>query len=230
MTSDNLDKKIIQSWRKNAKPWAKAIQSNQIESRAQVTNQTIVDAITSYKPNTVLDIGCGEGWLCRELETQGIQTFGIDVIPELIEQAKVFGGGCFQQMSYEGLAANGLNQRFDLVVCNFSLLGKESVEDVFQAVPRLLNPNGYFIIQTLHPLTACGDQEYKDGWRKGSWDGFSDEFSDPAPWYFRTLDSWQKLFSINHFKKLEIFEPEVLATGEKASLVLIARCDKRKWV
>jgi hypothetical protein len=49
--------------------------------------------------------------------------------------------------------------------------------------------NCSFIIQTLHPLIACGDFSYQDAWREGSWAGFSDDFTDLAPWYFRTLES-----------------------------------------
>ena len=78
-------------------------------------------------------------------------------------------------------------------MCNFSLLGKESVDSLIAALPFYLDDTGYLIIQTLHPVAACGDNPYQDGWREGSWLGFSNDFSDPAPWYFRTVDSWSAL-------------------------------------
>jgi hypothetical protein len=31
---------------------------------------------------------------------------------------------------------------------------------------------GYLIVQTLHPLAACGDNPYRDGWSAGNWLGF----------------------------------------------------------
>src|ERR1700674_1682806 len=73
MTPDPLsDARIVDSWRKNASPWTTAVRENQIASRALVTNKAIIDAVLSRSPRTVLDIGCGEGWLVRSLSEHGI--------------------------------------------------------------------------------------------------------------------------------------------------------------
>ncbi|MGZ5058164.1 MAG: class I SAM-dependent methyltransferase, partial [Methylobacter sp.] len=181
------DAKIIDSWRKNAPMWVVAVRDGQIESRRQVTDQAILDAVLSRSPRSVLDIGCGEGWLARELAAAGIQVIGIDAVPSLVEVAQHAGGGDFRVMSYEELAAGKLSVSVDVIVCNFSLLGKESVEGVFGVVRSLLNQPGLFIVQTLHPVMVCGDLPYRDGWREGSWAGFNSDFTDPAPWYFRTF-------------------------------------------
>ncbi|WP_315983528.1 class I SAM-dependent methyltransferase [Aliamphritea spongicola] len=151
-----------------------------------VTDRAITDTITELAPKTVLDIGCGEGWLVRALAGAGMQVTGTDAVAELIDKARAAGGGTFEQIAYEQLAyeelsASRFSKRFDLAVCNFSLLGKESVEQVFTAVPDLLNPGGHFVVQTLHPVTSNIDRVYEDGWREGSWAGFSDDFTDPAP-------------------------------------------------
>ena len=78
------------------------------------------------------------------------------------------------------------------------------------------------MVQALHPVVACGDLPYQDGWRPGSWDGFGSGFIDPAPWYFRTLESWKALFLLHGFSSLEIREPFHPATGQHASVILIA--------
>ncbi|MDQ1811842.1 hypothetical protein RBA41_00850 [Massilia sp. CCM 9210] len=43
-------------------------------------------------------------------------------------------------------------------------------------------PGGALIVQAMHPAAACAAGDCRDGWRAGSWAGFSDAFSDPAPW------------------------------------------------
>lgn len=215
------DAKIVESWHINALPWATAIREGQIESRKQITNQAIIDAVISRQPRTVLDLGCGEGWLARELAARNMQVVGTDVIPQLIEEAQRAGGGDFLTLSYEEIAAGKLKKTFDVVACNFALLGSESVESVFQSVPSLLNSRGAFIVQTLHPVVACGEMAYQDGWREGSWAGFSSNFSNPAPWYFRTLESWIKLFVNNGFRLGEIREPLNLKTQKPASVIFI---------
>ena len=213
------DAMIIDSWSKNTDPWTAAVRGGEIESRRLVTNQAIVDAVRSRAPRSAIDIGCGEGWLVRALD--GIDMIGIDVVAGLIDKARAAGGGDFRVLSYEQIAAGQLQDPVDVAVCNFSLIGKDSVEGVFRAARSFLNPNGTLIVQTLHPLAACGDLPYFDGWREGSWAGFSSDFTNPPPWYFRTLESWIRLYAENGFRLLEVREPVHPGTGKPVSVILI---------
>jgi 2-polyprenyl-3-methyl-5-hydroxy-6-metoxy-1,4-benzoquinol methylase len=217
------DEKIVDSWLKNASPWTSAIRNNEIESRRLVTNAAIIDAVMSRSPRTALDIGCGEGWLVRALGENGIATTGVDVVPELIEHARRAGGGEFHVASYESIAAGGLAMKVDVVVANFSLIGKESVDNLLSTASSLLAPGGAVIIQTLHPLTASGDQPYENGWRKGSWSGFSEDFTDPAPWYFRTLEGWKELLATSGLCLVEMREPVHPNTGNPVSVIFVAQ-------
>ena len=215
------DQKIIDSWHRNSHPWTVAVREGQIESRTLMTNQAIVDAIVSRCARTLLDIGCGEGWLARELITRGMEVLGIDIVPALIEQARAAGGGRFEVISYEELAAGKLREKFDVAVCNFSLLGDASVTDLFRTLPALLNPNGSLLVQTLHPVASCSDHRYQDGWREGSWAGFSGDFADAPPWYFRTLETWARLYTDHGFELREVREPLHPTTGKPASVLFI---------
>lgn len=223
MTTDpHGDTDIVRSWLKNATPWTAAVRQNEIASRTLVTNQAIVDAVLSRSPRTILDIGCGEGWLSRALAAHGVEATGIDVVPALIKKANEAGGGEFRVVSYEGIAAGELEVRVDVAVANFSLIGKESVEGVVRRVPDLINDRGSLVIQTLHPVVATGDEPYVDGWRKGSWTGFSEDFSDPAPWYFRTIESWVELITGARLNLVDLREPIHPQTNKPASLILVA--------
>ncbi len=220
-TESFSDAKIVESWGINALPWTAAVRERRIESRTQITDQAIIDAIISRVPRSVLDIGCGEGWLIRELSARNIDGLGTDVVPKLVEEAWRAGGGEFRTLSYEEIAAGKLKVSVDVVVCNFALLGKESVESVFKTVPSLLNSHGAFVVQTLHPVMACGDLPYRNGWREGSWAGFSSDFSNPAPWYVRTLESWIKLFVDNGFQLREVREPCHPKTYKPVSIIFV---------
>jgi 2-polyprenyl-3-methyl-5-hydroxy-6-metoxy-1,4-benzoquinol methylase len=218
----NNDQRIIDSWQANATPWTQAVRAHQIESRRLVTDQAIIDAILSRAPGTAIDIGCGEGWLARALGRAGVRVLGLDAVPALIEQATEAGGGEFRVTSYQEIAAGAIPLRADLLVCNFSLLGRESVDGLLRAVPGLLTARGALVIQTLHPLMACGHLPYRDGWREGSWQGFDSAFSDPAPWYFRTLESWVALLLAHGLKLLEMREPLHPDSARPASVIFIA--------
>jgi 2-polyprenyl-3-methyl-5-hydroxy-6-metoxy-1,4-benzoquinol methylase len=218
--SDN-DRKIIDSWHKNAAPWIVAIQERQIESRRLVTDRSIVDAVVSRNGKTVLDLGCGEGWLTRALVGRGMDVLGTDIIPALIQQARTSGVGRFESIDYAEIAAGKLSEKFDVVVANFSLFGDESVRGLFRSMSTLLNPSGSFIVQTLHPTISCGDLPYLDGWRSSSWAGFSADFTDPAPWYFRTLATWVELYTKHGLAIIEIREPQHPQTGKPAAAIFI---------
>lgn len=217
----DAEQRIIDAWRRNGTPWIKAIDNGEIESRVRVTNQAITSVVLSRKPRSVLDIGCGEGWLARELMRHGIAVHGIDADPDLIQRARVAGGGRFNVVSHEMLARGALGERFDVCVCNFSLLGKDSVDDLVAVVSRFLEPAGALIVQTLHPLMACGDLPYADGWREGSWAGFSAEFTDAPPWYFRRLETWVSMFDAAGLRLVALHEPIHPVTGKPASLILV---------
>jgi 2-polyprenyl-3-methyl-5-hydroxy-6-metoxy-1,4-benzoquinol methylase len=219
------DQKIIDSWHKNAAPWIVAIRERQIASRTLVTDAAIIDAVVSRRGQTVLDLGCGEGWLSRELIAQGMDVFGVDVVPELIDRARTIDRARFAVVSYEEIAAGKLAEKFDVVVANFSLLGDRSVRGLFSSISSLLAPHGTFIVQTMHPAIAYGEYPYIDGWRSGSWDGFSSDFTDPAPWYFRTLATWVQLYVESGLRLIEIREPLHPQSGNPASIVLIGIVD-----
>lgn len=193
-----------------------------IDSRRRVTDQAIIDAVLSRSPRSVLDLGCGEGWLARRLSTLGVEVVGVDALTELITAARTAGGGDFRVMSYADIAAGKLCLTVDVVVSNFALLGKHSVENLFRSTPGLLGKQGAFVVQTLHPSAVCGDLPYQDGWREGSWAGFDASFTDPAPWYFRTLESWTRLFTENGFRLSELREPLHPQTGQPAAVIFIA--------
>lgn len=216
------DKNIVNSWKSNARPWIQAIEDKQIESRNLVTNKAIINTINQLPGKSILDIGCGEGWLLAELASSGLNTSGVDVVPELLKQAKKNTDSRLYQLAYEDITSQSFAHKFDIIVCNFSLIGNESVQHIFNIIPKLLNQGGHFVIQTLHPKASCGQVPYEDGWREGSWVGFNDDFCDPPPWYFRTIESWNNLFYAANLKSIKITEPVHPKTGELVSIIIMA--------
>jgi len=218
---NQLDATIIASWNRNTDPWVAAVRNGEIATRTLVTNQAIVDTVRACAPQTGVDLGCGEGWLVRALPE--VQMVGVDAIAGLVESARAAGGGEFRLLSYEEIAEGKLALSVDLAVCNFSLIGDESVSGLFRAAPSYLRRGGYLVVQTVHPVAACGDASYVDGWREGSWAGFNSGFQDAPPWYFRTLSSWIALFETNGLRVREMREPLHPHTGKPVSLIVVGQ-------
>lgn len=221
MSASVGETRILDAWHDNAAAWERAVREGRIESRRLVTDQAVIDAVLSCSPRSVIDVGCGEGWLARALAAEGVQVLGVDAIPALVEAARTHGGGDFRVMTYDDLAAGALQAQADVVVCNFSLLGGASVDALLAAVPRLLAPGGVLIVQTLHPLVAEVGT-YADGWREGSWVGCGEGFGQAAPWYFRTLGGWMASFATAGLYLQGLIEPIHPHTGRPASVIFMA--------
>lgn len=223
------DARVLEAWRENAAPWTQAVRAQAIESRRLVTDHAVVEAALRLAPRSVLDLGCGEGWLSRALCQHGIEVHGVDAIADLIDAARRMRTGAagapeprYDCLSYEDIAAGALQARYDLAICNFSLLGDDSVAGLLGAIPGVLNPRGRLLIQTLHPPQACGDAPYLDGWRDGSWAGCDAAFGEPAPWYFRTIGAWVALLERSGLRLRELAEPVHPVSGRPVSLLLVA--------
>ena len=223
----NQEQKIINSWLANAGNWAAIIDSNSIESRKLATNKAIIDVVCNSNPVSVLDVGCGEGWLAKELYDKGIDVTGVDVVTELIEKAKQKIDADFFVASYADIYSNqvSLPEPFDAIVINFALIAKESTENLLAALPRYLSESGKLFIQTLHPHSRKAIDDYTTGWKEGSWDGLGEQFTMPYQWYFRTLEDWLLLLNQSGFSNSKV--TEVLHPHSGKPLSVIFECNKR---
>ena len=194
--AENKERKILQSWIANSGQWIQTVQRGEIPSRALATNQAIVDAVVAQQPENVLDVGCGEGWLCRALTSHGIQSWGVDGAPALIDEANAHGKGTFCVQDYSDMISRGLSisRTFDVIVFNFSLFGKTSSADLIATLKHSLTPQGKFVIQTLHPASPSIDHPGVSGWRHESWGCMQRPYSAPYQWYYRNLEDWHALF------------------------------------
>jgi 2-polyprenyl-3-methyl-5-hydroxy-6-metoxy-1,4-benzoquinol methylase len=211
------------SWQANADAWTAAVRERRIESRRLVTDAAIVQAILALAPGRVLDLGCGEGWLCRGLAEHGIEAVGVDACAPLIAVARQ--AGCaraqYRVCGYAELESQAAQLgRFDLLVCNFALL-EEPLAPTLNALHGLLAAGGRLLVQTLHPWRACNDAGYRDGWRVERFAGFGEGFAEPMPWFFRTLESWLALFTETGWRLQWLQEPLHPESEQPVSLLLL---------
>lgn len=211
--------RLQRSWQSNAQAWTRAVREQRIASRRAGTDAAIVDALLASGARRILDFGCGEGWLARVLAARGCDVVGIDASAALVEAARLLGGARYACASYAGLVANpGAFGVFDAVACNFALLDADLATPL-AAARACLRPRGQLFVQTLHPLGDAGP--YSDGWRLEEFSGL-EGFTEPMPWYFRTLSSWFAGFGAAGFVIDGIDEPYDADTRRPLSLLLRA--------
>ena len=208
------ERHVLASWHANADAWTRAVRERAIPSRVAVTDNAIVAAVQACAPRTLLDVGCGEGWLARALNEQGMQVTGVDAVAALVERARAAGGADCLCLDYAALAAHDFAIAFDAAVCNFSLFGDASVDALLVALQRHIRPGGYLLIQTLP-----ADDGQDSGWRDGSWQGFSDDFVDAPPWFSRSRQDWHNLFARTGWRLAGEEVPRFPDSGAPASVI-----------
>lgn len=217
----NPSQKIVQSWYANAAAWVATIERGDLESRVLVTNQAVVEAVLASGPKKVLDIGCGEGWLCRALRDEGVGCWGVDAVPQLVEKAIEKGGAFYEVHAYEEITTDRhrLPKPFDVAVFNFSLLDEQASAQIIKYTPRVLNPQGHVVIQTLHPSSVAKPEI--TGWKDGSWTGMKQTFVQPYHWFYRTTADWVQLFTDAGMQVLNRYEPLHPHSGKPVSIIFV---------
>ena len=214
------EERMLRAWTVNAAPWAEAVQSGTITSRVTVTNQAVLQAV-GEGPGRLLDLGCGEGWLARELAGRGWEVLGVDGAQTLIDIAETLGGAEYLCLPYGGLGQALEDRRFECVVANFSLLGSRSTTDAITAAAGLLVPGGRLVVQTVHPCWI--DDNQHEGWREETWQALGALSCTPSPWYYRTRGSWLGLLGGSGLTVLESKEPTAPGAEQPASVILVGR-------
>ena len=217
--SDLLDR----SWDDNARAWTAIVRERQIESRRVATDQAIVDAVLRHSPGRLVDVGCGEGWLCRVLSEHGVKCVGVDGSSDLIRAAQSADPeGEYHVLRYGDFGRlPEVVKSTDLAVFNFALLHEE-IAPLLTAVHGILRPHGTLLIQTVHPWTAMGASDYVDGWRTEDFAWSACRFPRSMPWYFRTLESWVKTIRDSGFILDDVTEPVHPQNHKPLSLLLSA--------
>ena len=218
------DERIDKSWIDNAAAWTDAVREGKIASRKAGTDAAVIRAITERQPHRVLDAGCGEGWLARQLVDLGISVTGFDGSEPLIKRAAEWGDAQFIHLSYTDFIADPsrAGADYDVVTFNFALFTADIVPTL-RAAATVLRRDGSLIIQTVHPFNDAEGERYEDGWREETFAKMGKKFKTPMPWYFRTMQSWINSVVQAGLKIAEVREPFDEASGKPLSLLIIAR-------
>ena len=162
---------IQQSWQDNAKEWIYLIREEKIASR-QVTNPAIVQTLLDYQLSSLIDIGCGEGWLTRTMYQNGVAATGVDGTAALIEHARANSSIPFHRLTYEAICSGAALpiRSCEAAVFNFCLYQERETASLLKAVHRQLNGKKLLFIQTIHPKAFMDSgMPYQSQWMEDSW-------------------------------------------------------------
>ena len=115
---------------------------------------------------SVLDLGCGQGWLSGELSSRGASVVGIDGSEKLLRFART------NHPDYSFLASDlqdglpPLEGHFDAVVSNMVVMDIPEIGKLFRSVGEVLRHDGTFVFTLPHPCFFMHKSEQDEA---GNW-------------------------------------------------------------
>lgn len=140
-----------------AKTWHQPHGPMQALHHIHPIRMSFIQEFLSKPPLKILDAGCAGGLISLDLAKLGHQVTGVDLSPDLIEQARIKSDELKLNIQWVNCALESFepNEKYDMVICSEVL---EHVTDPLQITKRLishLNPDGTIIISTINrTLTA----------------------------------------------------------------------------
>ncbi len=152
--SDTVTEALPSRWDANASFWVQIIREHRDKYRNELTDPAMLKAIGEPAGLTVLDAGCGEGYLSRILARNGATVTGIDSSARLIEAARVQNLTDARAVSFDVASVDQVpyaDNTFDLVVCNHLINDLSDPSKPISEFARVLRSGGRLVILMLHP-------------------------------------------------------------------------------
>jgi 2-polyprenyl-6-hydroxyphenyl methylase/3-demethylubiquinone-9 3-methyltransferase len=169
------------------------------------------------KGRTILDVGCGGGYLCEEFARAGFDVTGIDPSRNTLAAANAHAAQnrlsiCYQEGSAEKIPFDGAS--FDHVSCCDVL---EHVDDIGRAISeiaRVLKPGGLFFYDTINRTFASWLVMIKiaQDWKRSAW-----EAPDTHEW--RRFVKPSELGNLLNKNGLAVLGTEGIAAGGRGSVI-----------
>lgn len=161
-----------------------------------IFGRPVIDLLAPRKGERILDLGCGEGTLTKELVDKGFDVVGADKSPEMVEAAKAAGVNAVltdgEMLEFES--------EFDAVMSNAVIHWMSDHYAVVRGVWNALKPGGRFAAE-------CGGEGCIRIIREGmkiALTGMGIDYKARNPWNFPELPTFSAILKAQGFEIREI--------------------------
>jgi ubiquinone/menaquinone biosynthesis C-methylase UbiE len=198
-------------------------------NRQFIIDPAMWSLIGDVKGLTVLDAGCGHGYLTRLLATKGAKAAGVDFSKSFINYCKKLESkmnlGCTFYVASLTEMNDFESKSFDLIVSNIVMIDVLDYRAAFKEIARVLKDDGRFIWSNVHPVfgrtagaldpriprdSPRGEARYLktiDRYFDTGGELLSNWMSTPIWQFIRTFEEYSKALKAAGFVISEILEP-----------------------
>lgn len=184
------------------------------------TVQKIVKSYTNVG-DKILDLGCGEGFLTRQIITQKRHPYGCDLSPEMISAAKKQSPNIdYWTQDIEKKNSNRKDvPKFKLVISNLVFTYLEKIDIALNNISQYLDSNGHLVVIIPHPcfyhqenyrwFMEQDNKPYQIGNYFDNRTYVKEIFNGVMTHYIhRTLQNYIDIFSKNKYSLIQLLEPQ----------------------
>jgi ubiquinone/menaquinone biosynthesis C-methylase UbiE len=224
------------NWNGNAVRWAATYDEDGDSNRRYQSDEPMLAMLGDVEGRSVVDVGSGNGYLCRKLARLGATVTGVELSDAFLEIARghearepagiTYVHGSVARMDV--LAAD----TFDKAVSNYVLMDVRDYEAAVREVFRVLKRGGPFVVVISHPAFDCGPASWvvpaPDSPRPEDRTGYvvDDYFRrgplfavwgdiDPVLSFHRPLRDYWRTFQHAGFRVDDFEEPSITARGRR---------------
>lgn len=148
-------------WNESAAAWISSMGEAGDNGRRYVLDPAFRARFAAGGYRRALDLGCGEGRVCRLMQSFGIDAVGIDPTAAMIAEARRRDpAGDYRRSGAEKL--DFPDASFDLVVSCLTMIDIPDFRAAIGEAARVLQPGGTFLVANLTPILTGGMGR---GWR-----------------------------------------------------------------
>jgi 2-polyprenyl-3-methyl-5-hydroxy-6-metoxy-1,4-benzoquinol methylase len=201
------DKQISKAWDKVADQWVARYTEYGDVNRQYIIDPAIFRIIGSVKGLSILDAGCGSGYLCRILAKKGAKMSGVELSKRFVEIAEQKEREVSLGITYYSSTVCNLamfeDETFDMVISNLVLMDLPDLDKAIKEFHRVLKKNGRLVFSIMHP---CFSSPPVRGWmrkpedsnRKEDWIYWKvDRYFDRSMEIWRFYPDWPPLHSFH---------------------------------
>lgn len=233
--SDKAIEEARKCWNLLADGWRVQVGDEGDSNRRLNSDPVLWELAGDVRGRTVLDAGCGTGYLARKLRDRGALVTGVDLAERMIEIARADHPDIdfrVDSCTHLGTVGDGL---FDLVIANYVLMDTPELHATMRAFFRVLKAGGVVVLVFSHPCFPQGSantvsSDGKEIFYRWSFSYFEPRkcldppwghFQNDFLWFHRPLSDYWKAFTAAGFAVTGFEEPRItedryhLAENEK---------------
>ena len=200
------DADVRANWNVNAERWDALYDEDGDRNRKYQSDEPMLELLGDVRGKRVLDVGSGNGYLCRKLAKAGAATQGIEISDQFVEMAEGRERKERLGIDYHQGSASDMgflpDGHFDLAVANYVLMDIQDYTGALRHIYRVLRRGGRFVAVISHPsfqgaqsgwVWAVPDSPRREdrlGWR-------TDMYFHRGP----TLEAWGNLDPVLSFHR-----------------------------